>query len=437
MTKEALISTVKQALQGAPDPILLAVSGGVDSMVLLQILYTIKHPFIVAHVNYGLRGKESDLDEELIRETCTRLHLTFESIKPDTPAFCSKHKLGIQEGARIIRYKWFEELKTKHRINYVLTAHHLNDNVETFFLHALRGSGLKGLKSMTTLNEDLGIIRPLIKQTKEELISYAQLNSIVYREDSSNSKNEYLRNAIRNEIIQALVKIDEDAVSKIGATLSHIQEEFDYLMSSLKKDSTNLLTSSGSITKITSVHSVHLRLLRFCLEKFDFSPHIVSELSRIQQSGKIITGPSHTLLFDRDSIYIRPNDFIVSTIHQIIPDSGSYVLANGYQVRVSLENNQIYDYTDPNTVYIDADKTTFPLTIRNWNRGDYMHPLGMSGKKKISDLLTDKKLTVWEKEAVLIVESNVSICWVMGLVVSEKHKITPFTKKIIKIETSS
>jgi tRNA(Ile)-lysidine synthase len=436
MTQHEWKSQVNSVLQQAQGQVLLAVSGGVDSMVLLHLLYQFNQQIVVAHVNYGLRGEESDLDEVLVKNECAKLAIPFESIQADTIGFCRDNKVGIQEAARIIRYTWFEKLKKQYGIINLLTAHHLTDNIETFIMNAMRGSGTKGLKSMVVINNQTGIIRPLLGVSKKDILSYAQANNISFREDSSNAKNDYLRNCIRNECIPVLLSIDPEVERKIGKTLDYLKEDYEYMALTLERDAERIIKKSGSVSRISNYQSIHPRLLRYFLEKYEFPFSIISQLSRVQQSGKIIHGLSHTLLVDREDILIRSIDITREQVNKVITGEGVFRFTHEMSLRFSVVegNNRLFDTSK--TCFLDADISDFPFTVRNWNNGDFLIPLGMKGKKKVSDILIDKKLSIWEKEEVLVLESNGSIQWLVGLQASEKGKITSTTKKMIKIETA-
>jgi tRNA(Ile)-lysidine synthase len=435
MNVQGWIDKINDTLRYCEGTVLLGVSGGVDSMVLLHLLHQMNKSIVVAHVNYGLRGENSDLDEQLVRETCASLSVLFESKRVDTLGFCAAHKVGIQEGARLIRYTWFEELKRKHALQYVLTAHHLSDNVETFFMNALRGSGLQGLKSMKTFHQQTGIVRPLLFATKQEVVDFAKSHNIVFREDSSNAKNDYHRNAIRNQWIPIVQQLDPQAAHKIGKTITHLQEDFDYLEKTLEREAKEVLKQKGDTFAISNYKMVHPRLLRYCLTKFEFQPNIVEEVSRMQQAGRIIQGNSYTLLLDREDIFIRPNQVVISAVNEEVKSEGKFELTDGTVVNISVVDGNTIE-TTTSAVYFDAEVIRFPFTIRNWKPGDVIIPFGMNGSKKVSDVLTDKKYSIWEKEKSLVLEYDTKIVWIVGIQTSEYGKITSSTKKMIKIETA-
>jgi tRNA(Ile)-lysidine synthase len=418
---------------------LLAVSSGIDSMVMVHLFLKASLRFQIAHVNYQLREKDSIKDEELVKEFCLKQNVPFHVYKVDTLVYCQKHKLGIQEAARIIRYDWFKKVQLENGLKYLVTAHHLNDNIETFLINAQRGSGLRGLKSMTVIDATTNIFRPLLPITKNEIVEYAEYNKIAFREDVSNQKNDYLRNAIRNKIIPHFQENDSNFERKFQVTLENLQSDFYFLNQQLIKEASRIIISNNNSWEIKDYQSVHPRLLLHCLEPFGFSSSITASLLLVKESSKEFYSDSYKLLVDRKRMLISERTKIISSsiIKEMILESfGSFTLFNNRIITITEELEIDSLDNGGETAYFDADTLTFPLKIRPWIAGDIFSSLGLNGQKKVSDLLTDVKMSKWEKEAVLILESKGQIAWVIGVRISEKFKIQKNSKKFLKIVTS-
>ncbi len=419
---------------------LIAVSGGVDSMVLAHLFLKASLRFQIAHVNYQLRKEDSKKDEKLVSDFCLKNNIPLHCYKVDTLDYCQKHKLGIQEAARIIRYDWFKKVQQENGLKHLVTAHHLNDNIETFLINAQRGSGLRGLKSMHVLNTSTNIFRPLLKVSKNEIYEFAKQNNIAFREDVSNQKNDYLRNTIRNTIIPHFQENDSNFERKFQVTLENLQNDFDFLNQQLTNEASKILVSKDKYWEIKDYQSVHPRLLLHCLEPFGFSSSITTSLLSVKESSKEFYSDSHKLLVDRKRILISERTKITaaSIINEMLVEGfGSFTLFNNRIITITeeLEIDSLDNRSE--TAYFDADTLTFPLKIRPWIAGDIFSPLGLNGQKKVSDLLTDVKMSKWEKEAVLILESKGQIAWVIGVRTSNKFKIQINSKKFLKIVTSN
>jgi tRNA(Ile)-lysidine synthase len=418
---------------------LIAVSGGVDSMVLAHLFLKASLHFQIAHVNYQLRQEDSLKDEEIVTEFCLNNTIPIHNYKIDTLDYCQKNKLGIQEAARIIRYDWFKKIQKEQGLKYLVTAHHLNDNIETFLINAQRGSGLRGLKSMNVLNTSTNIFRPLLPITKNEIYEYANQNNITFREDVSNQKNDYLRNSIRNTIIPHFQENNSNFERKFQVTLENLQNDFDFLDRQLIKEASKIVVYKDNYWEIQDYQTVHPRLLLHCLEPFGFSYTLINSLFLIKESNKEFYSSTHKLLVDRKRILISENTnqlFLSETNEWIVEGLGSYTLFNTRKITIT-EAFEIDCLDEGNdSAYFDADLLIFPLKIRPWKAGDAFYPLGLNGQKKVSDLFNDVKLSKWDKEKIVVLESKGQIAWVIGVRISEKFKILKNSKKFLKIVTS-
>lgn len=415
---------------------LLAISGGVDSMVLLHLFKQASLRFQVAHVNFQLRGEDSNLDEKLVKEVCDTENIVCHVNKVDTASFCNQNKMGVQEAARVIRYNWFKEIQSELNSNFLVTAHHLNDNIETFFINAKRGSGLRGLKSMSNLDASGSIFRPLLELTKTQIRDYASSNMISYREDVSNEKNDYLRNAIRNEIMPIFSKIDAQYEQKFGVTLLNLQNDFDFLLHQLESESKKVMVNYEDLIEIKNFRTLHSRLILHCIEKFGFSRNDVQSILQTQESSKEFFSTTYKLLIDRNRLIISSKKEIQSPRNEIVVDGlGTYSISENILINFSEVSVSSTIEKSTEIAFVDFDNINFPLTIRNWQPGDKFIPFGMQGQKKVSDFLTDLKLSKWEKEKIQVLLSNDKIVWVIGIRIADTYKIQKNSKKILKIET--
>lgn len=415
---------------------LLAVSGGVDSMVMLHLFLQANLSFQVAHVNFQLRGEESDKDEELVRQICLQNTIPFHQYKAETLLFCEMNKVGIQEGARIIRYKWFYELLNQQKLNYLVTAHHLGDGIETFFINAMRGGGVRGLKGIELIDRTRKVFRPLMHITKQELEDFANLHQISYRVDSSNLKDDYLRNALRIHVIPKLIEIEPSFETKMDLTLSNLQIDVDYFKSKLDADADAAIQKVGGSYHIYNWSKLHPRVLLHCIEQFDFPSSMLNELKKSIHSGKVFEGKTHAILRNREALIISENRLLNSQkIYCELERLDDDNLENAGLLSMSLIDEVNTEEWARNAAFLDFDKLRWPLVIRTWQEGDCFIPFGMRGTKKVSDFLTDLKLSKWEKDAVTVLISGSELVWVVGYRISEKFKIDKKTKNILKIVT--
>lgn len=392
--------------------LLLAVSGGLDSMVLLAIMQQLKLNIGVVHCNFNLRGEESDADEEFVKHQANRLKITCFSKRFDTEKYANTTKKSIQVAARELRYQWFQELALQHGYDFVLTAHHLDDQVETFLINFTRGTGLEGL---TGINEVNGIVvRPLLPYSREELTAYAIHHTISWREDSSNSSDKYLRNRVRHQVIPILKELNPSFLNAFKQTISHLREAENaidntssfYFDKAIKNIENQLIINIVELKKIPN-YSFYLYQW---LKKYGFKAwNDIAELVEAQ-SGKQIFSPTHVLLKNRTELIvarIEPSNSQTYAINTI--DSSV-----NFPLKLVLCNQSNIPTLDKNTIFVNADVLQFPLTIRKWEEGDYFYPSGMQGKKKVSKYFKDEKLSLFEKQSIWILESNSQIVWIIG-----------------------
>jgi tRNA(Ile)-lysidine synthase len=415
--------------------ILLAVSGGIDSMVMAGLFLAEGIDTGIAHCNFSLRGNESDLDEELVRMYARKNKLPFYTVKFDTKAFAKRNGLSVQMAARELRYKWLEEIRAQNGYYRTAVAHNLNDNIETLLINLIRGTGISGLTGIQPVSKS--VIRPLLFATRSEIESYSKRHCIAYREDSSNADNKYTRNKIRHLVIPVLKDINPALEKTLAETIVKLKETDDLLDKYITG-----IRSSFSITEEGAV-AFDADKLKSCLAEKTllyelFKPYGLSgtqteDLSNViagATGGQIFTS-SHRILKNRRKIIVSPNEKFTRTIFRIknTADLKNVPLIESARLVVLTENFVIPD--DKTTACLDENEIGYPLIIRNWKRGDFFYPLGMKNKKKISDFLTDRKLSLIEKEKIMVLESGGKIAWVIGERIDSRFRIRSSTSSAL------
>ena len=412
--------------------LLLAVSGGVDSMVLLDLFYKLRFDICIVHCNFQLRGEESDADELLVREICQEGYIPYFIESFDTLEFAKENKLSIQLAARKLRYDWFQEIISLG-FDYVLTAHHLDDNVETFLINFTRGTGLEGLTGIPAQNEN--VIRPLLPFSREEIENYAKEYNIQWREDSSNASDKYFRNKLRHDIVPTLKELNTGFLDSFQNTLRHLQQA-----ESLVNDASKLVYEKVVEVKENQLE-IHLNsLLQFknykaylyqWLKNYGFSSwNDIYDLVEAQ-SGKQVFSETHVLLKDREKLILSERKSSNNSEVLIIESIESKVNIP-LKLRFCKAVN-IFE-TVSNCIFVDESKIKFPLTIRKWQEGDYFYPSGMNGKKKLSKYFKDEKYSLLDKENQWLLCSEDQIIWVIGKRADNRYIANETTQNSIKIE---
>lgn len=414
--------------------IILALSGGIDSMVLADMLLKSKADFVLAHCNFHLRGEESDGDEQFVREFAERNGLTLYVKQFDTMAYAKEHGVSIEMAARELRYAWFEELRQQLGYDKIAMAHHADDQLETFFINLLRGAGIRGLKGMRPVNGN--IIRPLLDKSREEIHQYAIENGIKWREDHTNAETQFLRNKIRHELLPVIDSISKEGRASILKSISHLASENE-LYRELVSEKLGVIgdggvcsprhlvvTPGGGYAVPRGVYPSGQLLFEW-LRDYGFNTdqvHFIHEALNNSQPGTSFFSPTHRVTIERDGLELTPicqnNETPVNLSYEQIPNDNGFVLD-----------------TSPKVAQLDYDKLSFPLKLRKWQAGDRFHPLGMKGSKLLSDFFVDQKMTTRQKEEChVLTTAQDEIVWVVGRRVDEHFKVTDQTKTILKIQ---
>lgn len=413
--------------------LLLAISGGLDSMVLAHLLKQSGYYVSLAHCNFQLRGNESDGDEKFIREFASENNLKLFVTNFDTDSFAKDNKLSIQVAARQLRYIWFHQLLEENNLDYILTAHHLDDNLETFLINFTRGTGLEGLTGIPVQNDK--IVRPLLNFSREEIKSFASENKIEWREDSSNSSDKYLRNKLRHDIVPILKGLNPSFLNSFQDTLSHLQQA-----KSLAEDASVLVYKQVVTEKEIQKHFNIAELKRLpnfeaylfqWLQPFGFKAwNDISNLTEAQ-SGKFVFSESYRLLKDRDVLILEPISTVDLNVYEI--RENELEMKHPIHLQISF-GNSIENQSDSNSIYVDKETLKFPLYIRKWQEGDYFCPAGIDGKKKLSKYFKDEKMSLAEKENTWILLSDNQVVWIIGKRSDRRFHIKNTTQEIVKIE---
>ncbi|MCF4101314.1 tRNA lysidine(34) synthetase TilS [Gillisia sp. M10.2A] len=416
--------------------VLLAISGGVDSVVLAYLCKAAKLQFSMAHCNFNLRGEESDTDEDFVLQLADDLEVEVFTESFDTEAYAKDAKISIQMAARDLRYKWFEELSTALSFDYVLSAHHANDNLETFLINLIRGTGLEGFTGIKSENDK--IIRPLLTFSRKEIEAYALKNKLAWREDSSNVSTKYVRNKIRHQIIPVMEEINPQLLEGFAHTQSHLNESLslidDYIgllySEIVSKTSHGYELKIEVLKKIPNTKAVLFQLLK----SFGFSEwDDVNDLLDAQ-AGKMVFSETHRLIKDREVLILTEKPSVRKNLIYSIAEGEDIVMLPVGKFTFQ-EVDKITDISN-HTIYVAKETLDFPLILRKWQEGDFFYPFGMKGKKKLSDFFKDKKLSLPEKEDCWLLCSNNKIIWVVNHRADARFAITDPSQEIMKITYS-
>lgn len=425
------------ALFKPSDGLLVAVSGGIDSVSMLDMLVLLGYHVEVAHCNFSLRGEESDGDEAFVEGLTKRYNVPFNSTRFDTRQIARVQEVSIQMAARTLRYEWFETVRVTQKLQQIAIAHNLNDSIETFFINFIRGSGIKGLTGISPVNGR--IVRPLLSLTRGEIETYAAARGLASREDSSNASTRYTRNFIRHKVIPSLLEVAPSFYATFSENLDRLKD-VGQIYEKYAADATKGVVSKRDgktyidlvrLLKIEACQSVLFEIL----SEFGFSSHTCSAISRHLnvQPGSQFHSDTHLLVKDRGTLIIAP---------KVAVDDDEYLIRQGMRtinvpvklrIEVSKLQEQFVPVKDKNIAQFDVSRIQFPLTIRRWRRGDKFVPFGMVGMKKLSDFFTDTKATFFQKREAWLLCSGDDIIWVIGQRLDNRFRVTSATQSILTI----
>ena len=449
----------QQNLFQPKDKLLLAVSGGVDSVVLCELCKQAGYDFTIAHCNFQLRGEESNRDENFVKELGKKYEVEVFVKKFDTEKFATENKLSIQVSARELRYAWFNELLadlkvrskssgskippwgslTRERTKFrgLLTAHHANDNIETLLMNFFKGTGISGLHGILPKQEN--IIRPLLFAKKEELSQFATENHLNFVEDSSNALDKYTRNYFRNRLIPDLQKVFPQVEDNLLNNMERFREIELLYNQSVQLEKKKLLEQKGN-----EIHIPVLKLLKTAalntvvyevIKDYGFTAHQINEVVDLlkSESGKYISSATHRIIKNRNWLIIAPNK-TTEAENIFIEENDKHIIFQDGEINLELLPTTNHKPQTTNlTAQLNAAEIKFPLLLRKWKPGDYFYPLGMQKKKKLSRFFIDQKLSLTQKEKTWVIEMDKKIIWVVGLRIDDRFKITDSTKNILQI----
>lgn len=417
--------------------VLAAVSGGVDSVLMVRMLAAAGYRFALAHCNFQLRGTEADADEQFCRQLADELNVPFHNIRFDTTGYAFAQKISIQMAARELRYAWFETIRSQHSYSTIALAHHQNDTIETILLNLTRGTGIAGLHGILPKNGYL--VRPLLFLQREEIEQIISQQNINYREDSSNASTKYARNKIRHEVIPKLKELNPSLEQTFERNLHHFKELEQLLDLELGRQRAHFIYEGNDIhiplRALRQMQPARL-LLSYLLKPFGFNESETDSLlsAMDKHPGRQFISSTHQMVLDREQVIISPLKADAQRPVSIGPNQNE-VIYGDYRLNILHDGSPLIIKDNPMATSADAALIVHPLTIRSWQQGDTFFPLGMKGKQKLSDFFIQQKVPVHKKQDIpLIINGNGDIIWVGGYRLNDRYKVSPKTEKVIIFE---
>lgn len=422
--------------------VIVGLSGGMDSMVLLDILMLLGYRCMAAHCNFHLRGDESNRDEIFVKKWCKSIDIPYTSINFDTKQYAVDRKISIEMAARELRYNWFETLRKHYEADYIAVAHHKDDSVETVLLNLIRGTGIKGLTGISAKNGY--VVRPLLCISRSEIENYISERDIPYVTDNTNNEDLYLRNSLRLNVIPLLETLNpsvKDTIYRTSRNLTEAEKVYSKsIQKSIKEVFSNNKIDLDQLRQTASPRSVLFELLA----PYNFTPSTIEDISESIDSisGKVFFSDSSADLEKKKYRLIKDrNSFLLNVVNETNNENETYFIEKGIDeinFPINIKIKKISSSADivfnKHTIYIDADKIKYPLVLRKWRSGDWFIPFGMKGRKKLSDYFTDRKFSLKDKEDAWLLASGDDIVWIVGERNDDRFKISENTKQIISIE---
>lgn len=413
---------------------LIAISGGIDSVVLAHLCGQLNLSFSLCHCNFNLRGQESDDDEAFVKSLAESLKTSVYTTSFETEKYATKNKVSIQVAARDLRYTWFYELLDENGYDYVLTAHNTNDNLETFIINLTRGSGLEGFTGIPPVNQKS--IRPLLAFSRDDITLFAIKNGIVWREDRSNASIKYVRNKVRHKVIPILKELNPHVLESFQNTIEYLNESQSIINDALKNITAKVVSYENELLKISCKEIEKLSnkkaYLYQLLQGYGFTAwnDIVNLISA--QPGKQVFSETHRLLKDRNFLIVTTINKSQSIKGPILIDQKVSKITN--PIKLTIQNTDDYTCKNKHQIIIDNDLINYPLSLKKWHHGDAMYPTGMKGSKKISQLFKDNKLSLLDKEKIwILADAKDHIIWVIGLRQDQRYLANKTTTNRLKI----
>jgi len=431
---------IENDLFKAEEKLLLAVSGGIDSIVMTDLFIKTGYDIAIAHCNFKLRGAESDRDEAFVKRVAGGYRIPFHSVMFDTTGYAAEKGISIQMAARELRYRWFEEIRSRNGYDYIVLAHNMNDNIETFLINLTRGTGIAGLTGIKPKYRKL--IRPILFASRNTIVQYSRLNKIKFREDKSNSDTKYTRNKIRHTILPLFREINpsfDSTITETAIRLGEINEIVTSYIAGIRQKST-LIKGDKVIIRLRELKDLAPKstILYELFRPFGVIPGQTDDLIRLTEgkTGSQLYTRTSRLLKNRNEILILPFEPDQEKYFEIqSPDDFRKLPEfSSAEIKKVTKNFRIPD--KDKIACLDAGKITFPMVIRKWAHGDFFFPLGMKSRKKLSDYFIDKKYSLPEKEQQLILESDGKIAWIIGERIDNRFRVTSATKKVIIIKST-
>ena len=419
-------------------PILVGVSGGTDSVVLLHILISLGYDCIIAHCNFHLRMEESDRDEIYVRKLASNYNIKLHTIDFKTIEYANKHGISIEMAARNLRYKWFEELLEKCGSQALAVAHHADDSIETLLLNLVRGTGLRGLTGISPRNNN--VVRPLLCCNRLEIENYLIEHELTHVEDSTNALSDYKRNKIRNEVIPLLSELNPAIKQTLYTNINHFDGALSIYQQAISDITNRIVEKSGKVIKMDiqqikeQAHT--LTVLYEILQPYNFNSKVVEQICEHldSESGKIFYSETHRLIKDRGHLIITDKNEVLEKKYSIYDTDTVNFVPFELTIRKINTDNGFQISKLKNRIHVDASKICFPLTVRPWTEGDIFYPFGMNTRKKLSDFFIDNKLSLLEKEQVrVLISGKNEIVWIIGLRTDNRFRVNENTKDVLEI----